>query len=99
MKKAMQDMAAELLKLYAQRQAAVGTAFSPDTNLQREFEDAFDFNETDDQLTAIADIKRDMESHAADGPPAVRRCGLRQDGSGDARGVQGRAGLASRWRC
>ena len=61
-KKAMADMSAELLKLYAQRQAAVGTAFSPDTNMQREFEDAFDFNETDDQLTAIADIKADMES-------------------------------------
>ena len=61
-KKAMQDMATELLKLYAQRAAAVGTAFSPDNNLQREFEDAFDFTETDDQLTAIADIKRDMES-------------------------------------
>ncbi len=61
-KKAMQDMAAELLKLYAQRAAAVGTAFSPDTNMQREFEDAFDFTETDDQLNAIAEIKRDMES-------------------------------------
>jgi transcription-repair coupling factor (superfamily II helicase) len=61
-KKAMADMSAELLKLYAQRKAAVGTAFSPDTNMQREFEDAFDFNETDDQLTAIADIKSDMES-------------------------------------
>jgi transcription-repair coupling factor (superfamily II helicase) len=61
-KKAMADMAAELLKLYAQRKAAQGTPFSPDTNMQREFEDAFDFNETDDQLTAIADIKRDMES-------------------------------------
>ncbi len=61
-KKAMQDMAEELLKLYAQRAAAVGTAFSPDTNMQREFEDAFDFNETDDQLNAVADIKRDMES-------------------------------------
>src|SRR6185312_2258392 len=43
-------------------QAATGTAFSPDTNMQREFEDAFDFNETDDQITAIADIKHDMES-------------------------------------
>jgi transcription-repair coupling factor (superfamily II helicase) len=61
-KKAMADMSGELLKLYAQRKAAVGTAFSPDTNMQREFEDAFDFNETDDQLTAIADIKNDMES-------------------------------------
>jgi transcription-repair coupling factor (superfamily II helicase) len=61
-KKAMQDMAEELLKLYAQRKAAVGTAFSPDNNMQREFEDAFDFNETDDQITAIAEIKADMES-------------------------------------
>ncbi len=61
-KKAMADMTAELLKLYAQRKAVVGTPFSPDTNMQHEFEDAFDFNETDDQITAIADIKRDMES-------------------------------------
>jgi transcription-repair coupling factor (superfamily II helicase) len=61
-KKAMADMTAELIKLYAQRKAAQGTPFSPDTNMQHEFEDAFDFNETDDQLTAIADIKRDMES-------------------------------------
>jgi transcription-repair coupling factor (superfamily II helicase) len=61
-KKAMEDMAEELLKLYAQRKAALGTAFSPDNNMMREFEDAFDYNETDDQLTAIADIKADMES-------------------------------------
>jgi len=61
-KKAMADMSGELLKLYAQRKAAVGTAFSPDSNMQREFEDAFDFNETDDQITAITDIKHDMES-------------------------------------
>jgi transcription-repair coupling factor (superfamily II helicase) len=61
-KKAMADMTGELLKLYAQRKAAQGTPFSPDTNMQHEFEDAFDYNETDDQLTAIADIKRDMES-------------------------------------
>ena len=61
-KKAMQDMAAELLKLYAQRAAAQGFAFSPDNNLQREFEDSFAFTETDDQLNAIADIKRDMEN-------------------------------------
>jgi transcription-repair coupling factor (superfamily II helicase) len=61
-KKAMQEMADELLKLYAQRSAAEGFAFTPDTNLQHEFEDAFDFAETEDQLSAIADIKRDMES-------------------------------------
>jgi transcription-repair coupling factor (superfamily II helicase) len=61
-KKAMQDMADELLKLYAQRRAAQGHAFTPDNEFQREFEDAFDYNETDDQMSAINDIKRDMES-------------------------------------
>ena len=61
-RKAMEDMADELLKLYAQRKAAQGHAFPPDNEFQREFEDAFDFTETDDQISAIADIKRDMES-------------------------------------
>jgi transcription-repair coupling factor (superfamily II helicase) len=61
-RKAMQDMADELLKLYAQRKAAHGFAFTPDNEFQKEFEDAFDYNETDDQLSAIADIKADMES-------------------------------------
>jgi transcription-repair coupling factor (superfamily II helicase) len=61
-RKAMQDMAAELLKLYAQRQTAAGTAFSQDNEFQREFEDAFDFSETDDQITAIRAVKDDMES-------------------------------------
>ncbi|MGB7353275.1 MAG: transcription-repair coupling factor [Acidobacteriaceae bacterium] len=61
-KKAMEDMADELLKLYAQRKAAQGHAFPPDNEFQREFEDAFDYNETDDQIAAIADIKKDMES-------------------------------------
>ncbi len=61
-KKAMADMSAELIKLYAQRQAAQGYSYTADSQMMREFEDAFDFNETDDQLAAIADIKRDMES-------------------------------------
>jgi transcription-repair coupling factor (superfamily II helicase) len=61
-RKAMQDMADELLKLYAQRKAAQGHAFPTDNEFQREFEDAFDYNETEDQVSAIADIKRDMES-------------------------------------
>jgi transcription-repair coupling factor (superfamily II helicase) len=58
----MRDMADELLKLYAQRRMADGFAFSRDSNWQREFEDAFEFTETKDQLTAAKDIKRDMES-------------------------------------
>ena len=61
-RKAMQDMAAELLKLYAERHTAEGTAFSKDNEFQREFEDSFDYTETDDQITAIRAIKYDMES-------------------------------------
>src|SRR6185437_8071123 len=61
-RKAMQDMAAELLKLYAQRHTAQGTSFSPDNDFQREFEDSFDYRETDDQLTAISAVKQDMEA-------------------------------------
>ncbi len=61
-RKAMQDMAGELLKLYAERTTAQGTAFSKDNEFQKEFEDSFDYNETDDQLSAIRAIKYDMES-------------------------------------
>ncbi len=59
----MRDMRREeLLQLYAARKLAPGFAFSADSNWQREFEDAFEFGETRDQKTAIADIKRDMEA-------------------------------------
>ncbi|HZD30922.1 MAG TPA: CarD family transcriptional regulator, partial [Candidatus Angelobacter sp.] len=61
-KKAMQDMADELLKLYAARKNAEGHQFPPDTEWQREFEDSFEFSETDDQMNAILDVKRDMEA-------------------------------------
>ena len=61
-KKAMRDMADELLKLYAARKAVPGHAFSADTHWQEEFEGAFEFDLTPDQQTAIADIKKDMES-------------------------------------
>ena len=57
----MRDMADELLKLYAQRKMAEGFRYSADSNWQREFEDAFEFTETRDQISAIKDIKRDME--------------------------------------
>ena len=55
-------MAEELLKLYAARQAVPGHAFGPDTHWQEEFEAAFPYELTPDQATALADIKRDMES-------------------------------------
>ncbi|MGA9626389.1 MAG: transcription-repair coupling factor [Bryobacteraceae bacterium] len=58
----MRDMADELLKLYAARKMAEGFRFSVDSNWQREFEDAFEFTETRDQITAAREIKRDMES-------------------------------------
>ena len=61
-RKAMKDMTDELLKLYAERQAVQGHAFPIDTQWMREFEDAFEFNETEDQELAIVDVKRDMES-------------------------------------
>ena len=60
-KAAVADMAKELIGLYAQRQLQVGYAFGGDTPWQREFEDAFPFEETPDQLQAIAEVKRDME--------------------------------------
>ncbi len=59
---ALREMAEELLRLYAQRAVAEGHAFSPDTPWQREFDTAFRFEETPDQLRAIEDAKRDMES-------------------------------------
>ena len=61
-KKAMRDMAEELLKLYAARRAVPGHLFSQDSHWQREFEDAFAYELTLDQQTAITEIKRDMES-------------------------------------
>jgi transcription-repair coupling factor (superfamily II helicase) len=61
-KKAMRDMAEELLKLYAARKAMPGHAFSADSHWQQEFEDAFEWDLTPDQRTAITDIKGDMEA-------------------------------------
>jgi transcription-repair coupling factor (superfamily II helicase) len=61
-KKAMRDMAEELLKLYAARKAIPGYAFAPDTHWQEEFEGSFPYELTIDQQVAIADIKADMES-------------------------------------
>ena len=58
----MRDMADELLKLYAERKMAEGFSFSPDANWQREFEDAFEYSATKDQISAVRQIKKDMES-------------------------------------
>ena len=60
--KSVEDIADHLLEIYAQRQLAHGHAFTPDDAMQREFEEAFPYEETGDQLRAVAEIKRDMES-------------------------------------
>ncbi len=60
-RQSIKDIAGDLLKLYAQREATPGFAFDRDTPWQREFEDNFPYEETPDQLAAIEDIKRDME--------------------------------------
>ncbi|MBR2895980.1 MAG: transcription-repair coupling factor [Oscillospiraceae bacterium] len=60
-KAAAKDLAKGLIALYAERQRRPGFAFSPDSPWQKEFEDAFDYAETDDQLRCIEDIKKDME--------------------------------------
>ncbi len=61
-KRALKDMAEELLKVQAQRELASGFAFSKDSPWQRQFEEAFEYEPTPDQAQAIADAKRDMES-------------------------------------
>ncbi len=61
-RKAVREIAAELIKLYAARQATKGHAFGPDTPWQRELEDAFPFQETPDQLSTVDEVKADMRS-------------------------------------
>jgi len=58
---ALMDLASDMLQLQAQRALKPGTSYPPDTHWQDEFEAAFPYQETDDQLRAIADLKRDME--------------------------------------
>ena len=60
-KRSTDDMAKKLVELYAQRYASTGYAFSPDTVWQRDFEDTFEYHETEDQLRSIEEVKEDME--------------------------------------
>ncbi len=64
-KASTEELARELVSLYAARQQAKGYAFSPDTEWQKSFEEAFPYVETEDQLISIAEIKKDMESERA----------------------------------
>ena len=61
-RKSVADMAEKLLRLYAERRVAKGFRFSADSPWQKEFEDTFEFEETPDQVRAIQEVKRDMES-------------------------------------
>jgi transcription-repair coupling factor (superfamily II helicase) len=63
-KKAVEELAHGLLELYSRRRAEPGFAFTPDTDWQSEFEAAFPYQETEDQLTCIEEVKRDMEAPA-----------------------------------
>ncbi len=63
-RRAVRDMAKELIQLYAARMQAKGFAFSPDCDMQRDFESRFEFDETDDQLRCVEEIKADMEKQA-----------------------------------
>ena len=57
-----------------QRQMAKGFAFSPDNDWQADFEERFDYQETDDQLRSIQEIKTDMEKPSPNGQTSLRRC-------------------------
>ena len=64
-KRALKDLAEDLLKVQAQRELAAGFAFSKDSPWQRDFEAAFEYEPTEDQVQAIAEVKHDMESERA----------------------------------
>ena len=87
---AVVDLAQELLDINAQRASQPGFAYpAEDSHWMAEFEAAFPFEETPDQLTAIEATKRDMAQTEADGPPDLRRRRLRQDRDRHPRRVQG----------
>ena len=78
-KRAVKDMAGELVRLYSARMAVPGHAFGPDTPWQLELEDAFPYEETRDQVTAIDEVKADMRATGSDGPTDLRRRRVRED--------------------
>jgi transcription-repair coupling factor (superfamily II helicase) len=80
-------LAFDLIKLYAQRKSKPGFAFQPDNYLQHELEASFIYEDTPDQQGHAGREARHGKTHA-DGSTGLRRCGFREDGSGDPRGVQ-----------
>ena len=94
-RKAVKDLAKGLIALYSERMQTQGYAFSPDTDWQNDFERRFEFEETDDQLRCVDEIKERYGAPGPDGPPALRGRGLRQDRGGPARRLQMRHARAS----
>jgi transcription-repair coupling factor (superfamily II helicase) len=93
----VRDTAAELLNLYARRAAREGHAHRFSAHDYEAFATSFGFEETADQRAAIHAVIQDMVSPQADGPPGVRRRGLRQD-RGGLRAAFVAVMAASRWR-
>ena len=92
-KAAAKDLAAGLIKLYAERKRLPGYRLRAGfARGSRSLRSSFEYAETDDQLRCIDEIKRDMEKPVAHGPAALRRRGLRQDGGGPARGHEVHSG-------
>ncbi len=98
-KKAVKEMAAELLRLAAVRQAARGHAYSPDSPWQREFEDAFEHDLTFDQERAVTEIKQRHGVGAADGPAARAATSATARPRSRSGPPSRRCWTASRWRC
>ena len=87
--KSIMDYAAQLLRVQAERQGEVGFAHPPDSRWMWEFERSFHYTETTDQRRAIDETKLDLESTSPDGPPDLRRRGIRENRSRHPRRVQG----------
>ena len=88
-KRSVEDLAERLVRLYSRRRTAKGFAFPADTDWQAEFEAGFPCQETEDQLRAIEDVKHDMESPQPMDRLVCGDVGLREDGGGPARRLQG----------
>ena len=92
MRGAVRQIAQDLVKLYAEREEQNGYMYGPDTVWQREFEELFPFEETEDQVLAIDATKRDMESHKIMDRLICGGCRLRKDGDCDPCSFQSSAG-------
>ena len=98
-KRAVRDMAGELVRLYTVRLSVPGHAFGPDTPWQQELEDAFPHEETTDQQLGDRRGQGRHDASQADGPPDLRRRRIRQDRDRSARRLQGRHGGQAGGRC